>query len=156
MRTQSANVNALLTLASYERLMILHDDDMLTDGAVDRLASAWDAEDNEVDAVYGRQYISDADGTVDHERTASNDKYYYKDVAEGVQPSNLWAALVAQFPNDGMVRRVGGDGVPCSGRACARGIRATATSIPSGQDLARPVSAHRVSVFGAPRRTRPA
>ena len=104
-RTQSANVNSLLALAVHERLMILHDDDMLTEGAVDRLASAWDAENGELDAVYGRQYISDGDGTIDHDKTAVNGKYYYKDFPAGPQPSNLWAALVAQFPNDGMMMR---------------------------------------------------
>ena len=104
-RTQSANVNALLRLASYERLMIVHDDDLLTPGAIDRMADAWDETKGELDAVYGRQYISDAEGVVDVAMTDANNEYYCKNVGAGVQPSNIWAALVGQFPNDGMMVR---------------------------------------------------
>jgi hypothetical protein len=105
LRTQSANVNSLLQQATYERVILLHDDDLLTPGAVDRLAAAWDSNGGDVDAVYGRQYIASAEGVVDSALTSENDRYYHKTAPAGVQPSNLWAALVAQFPNDGMMMR---------------------------------------------------
>ena len=104
-RTQSANVNFLLQLATYERVVLLHDDDMLTPDALDRMTSDWDQRGGELDALYGRQYISDASGAIDTERTEANDRYYFKLAEPGIQPSALWSALVGQFPNDGMMMR---------------------------------------------------
>ncbi len=103
--TQSANVNSLLQLATYERVVLLHDDDLLTPGALDRMTSAWDQFGGELDALYGRQYISDASGAIDTGRTEANDRYYFKKAEPGIQPSALWSALVGQFPNDGMMMR---------------------------------------------------
>jgi glycosyltransferase involved in cell wall biosynthesis len=104
-RTQSANVNALFGLATYERLILLHDDDLFVKGGIDALAAAWDRHCGDIDAVYGRQYITDSFGIIDVRKTQENDRRFFKVAPEGIQASNLWAALVGQFPNDCMMMR---------------------------------------------------
>jgi glycosyltransferase involved in cell wall biosynthesis len=104
---QSANIRNVFQAASFERMVLIHDDDLMVPGGVDALITAWNAEDDKVDAVYGFQYIASASGDIDLKSSQSNNyAYFRRSEYVGGQQSNLWAALVAQFPNDGyMVRK---------------------------------------------------
>jgi hypothetical protein len=104
---QSGNVRNAFNMASFERLVLIHDDDFLVPGGLDALVAAWDAHGGEVDAVYGFQYVASASGDIDHAASrANNDAYFRRSATLGLQQSNLWAALVGQFPNNGyMIRR---------------------------------------------------
>lgn len=104
---QAANVNSAFQTASHSRLVLIHDDDFFLSGGIDHLSHAWTGARDEIDACYGFQAICDNDGTVDEEATSSNNhSYYRRDETIGAQDSPLWAALVAQFPNNGyMIRK---------------------------------------------------
>lgn len=104
---QSGNMRNVFQSASFERMVLIHDDDLMVPGGVDALISAWNAEDDKVDAVYGFQYIASASGDIDFKASQFNNHYYFRrPELLGAQKSNLWAALVAQFPNNGyMIRK---------------------------------------------------
>lgn len=103
---QSGNVSNAFSLAAYERLVLLHDDDFLLPGGLDRLDAAWrDAEGN-VDAAYGQQIVTDALGQPDPAATRYANEHHFRNLPAGPQQSNLWCALVQQFPSNAwMVRR---------------------------------------------------
>lgn len=104
---QAGNVLNGLANATYELVVLMHDDDLFVDGGVDALMTKWSSYDGQVDALYGFQYVADANGRVDKIATISNNKSYFREQKYvGSQRSNLWAALVGQFPNNGfLVRR---------------------------------------------------
>lgn len=104
-KTPSENVRAALRAASHERLLMIHDDDYMLPGGVDALASAWDAHGDDVDAVYGRQKLVFSNGDPDDDLTRNYDRLFRKNAEFGPQRSNLWAALIQQFPNTGMMFR---------------------------------------------------
>lgn len=105
-RGQSGNVNCAFAAASHERIVLLHDDDYLLPGGLDRLDAGWRAHHGEVDAVYGRQKICDHDGRIVDEWTQNSlDKRYLGDQYIGQTDDRLWAALVQQFHNNGMMIR---------------------------------------------------
>lgn len=103
---QSGNVNSAFAAASHERLVLLHDDDYFLPGGLDRLDAGWRAHDGEVDAVFGRQKICDHDGQiVDDWTKKSIINHYLTDDYIGQVDDRLWAALVQQFHNNGMMIR---------------------------------------------------
>jgi len=105
-RGQSGNVNCAFAAASHERIVLLHDDDYLLPGGLDRLDAAWRAYGGEVDAVYGRQKICDHDGRMLEEQTrVSLRNRYLTDEYIGQTNDRLWAALVRQFHNNSMMIR---------------------------------------------------
>jgi glycosyltransferase involved in cell wall biosynthesis len=101
---QAGNVNRLFAEASGDRLLLLHDDDLLVEGAISKLAAAWDPD---LSAVFGKQYIISDGGQVQKEQSEDLNEYFYRTPQyEGEKLSALEAALLAQFPNDGyLVRR---------------------------------------------------
>jgi hypothetical protein len=102
----SLNVRNAFAEASYERIVLIHDDDFLMPGGIDAMAEAWDAFGaDKVDAVYGRQHIALADGTLDERATRYYDAMFFKSAEFGPQETNLWAALAQQFPCNGMMIR---------------------------------------------------
>lgn len=102
----SENVINSFAQAGHERIVLMHDDDFMMPGGIDALAEAWDRfGDDAVDAVYGRQHIARADGSLDEAATRHSDAMFFKNVGFGVQETNLWAALAQQFPCNGMMIR---------------------------------------------------
>lgn len=98
---QAGNVNRLFDLAQGERLVLLHDDDILLPNAVQSMSDCWINHPNLV-ACFGKQaVINMADEVLQTPSQNLNDGYYRTDQYAGLQPSSLWSALVAQFPNDG-------------------------------------------------------
>lgn len=98
---QAANVNRLFDLARGDRLVLLHDDDLLLPQAVEALARCWDLHPN-LTAAFGKQYLIDMAGNTLIESSEQFNKRFYRTAQyAGYQASSLWSALVAQFPNDG-------------------------------------------------------
>jgi glycosyltransferase involved in cell wall biosynthesis len=121
---QAGNVNALLSAASGELFVLLHDDDLLEPDAVETLHRAW--EDNPgLVACYGRQIVIDAHGqALDRCSEELNSSYERTAQQAGRQLSSLRCALVGQFPNDGYMvstrpaRLTGYRDLPAVGPAC--------------------------------------
>jgi GT2 family glycosyltransferase len=103
-RRQAANVRNAFEQARHELVVLMHDDDFFLPGGLDALWRGWREADDGVDAVFGRQRIAAADGTFLPERSARWNAKYHR-LQPGLVPSNLWSALVQQFPMNGMMLR---------------------------------------------------
>jgi len=98
---QAGNVNRLFDLARGDRLVLLHDDDLLLPDAVQSMSDCWINHPNLV-VCFGKQSVSNMAGEVLQTPSQKlNDGYHRAGKYAGLQPSALWSALVAQFPNDG-------------------------------------------------------
>jgi GT2 family glycosyltransferase len=98
---QSGNVNALFARARGSRIVVLHDDDVLTAGAVTAMASAFDSAANVV-AVYGLQQVISERGELDTAKSAALNMCYTRTSANaGLRRDPVLDALRRQFPNDG-------------------------------------------------------
>ncbi|MFP4360168.1 MAG: glycosyltransferase family 2 protein [Alphaproteobacteria bacterium] len=103
---QAGNVMNAFRAATMDHVVLMHDDDLFVEGGIDALVDAWNAQRDEVDAVYGFQYVADSYGAIVSNQTTRNNNSYFRNVTYlGLQSSNLWAALVAQFPNNGFLIR---------------------------------------------------
>jgi glycosyltransferase involved in cell wall biosynthesis len=97
---QARNVDWLIANAQGDRLMLLHDDDLLCDNGLDKLVEAWEAERGIV-CVYGKQHVLSPTGNVlpveteDFNRRCSRVK-----ANRGVQESPLSVGLSQQLPNN--------------------------------------------------------
>jgi glycosyltransferase involved in cell wall biosynthesis len=98
---QAGNVNRLFDLARGDRLMLLHDDDLLFPDAVEVLDGCW-RENPGLVACYGKQYVISHAGSALPEATQAFDRSYMRSANRaGIQALKLWAALVEQMPPDG-------------------------------------------------------
>ncbi|BAU11546.1 glycosyl transferase family protein [Leptolyngbya sp. NIES-3755] len=98
---QAKNVDRLFNLALGDRLVLLHDDDLLLPDAVAALARCWDTVPD-LTAAFGKQYLIDMAGNSLMEASEQlNQRYYRTAKYAGYQASSLWSALTSQFPNDG-------------------------------------------------------
>lgn len=98
---QANNVNQLFTNAKGDRLILLHDDDLLLPDAVENLVNCWDSVPNLV-ACFGKQYIVDSEGSICLNDSHNLNHICYRDSKHiGIPTSALWSALVGQFPNNG-------------------------------------------------------
>lgn len=106
---QAENVNSLFDRAIGDRLLLLHDDDLLISNGLDRLAGVWDEHCKsglDVAAVFGKQYLVSADGEVRLEQSESlNQGYARTSDKAGVQDSAFLSGLTRQFPNDAYLVR---------------------------------------------------
>lgn len=103
---QSGNVNSAFSAASHERIVLMHDDDFFLEGGLDYLVEAWDSSPVCLDAVYGRQIVCDIDGRPQENLTQKRLQGFFKtDDYLGIIDETLWAALVLQFPCNGMMMR---------------------------------------------------
>jgi glycosyltransferase involved in cell wall biosynthesis len=100
-KRQAGNVNHLFEQASGDRLLLLHDDDVLLPDAVSRLAACWE-EEPDITAAFGKQYLIRMDGVLlQRESEELNEAYQRTSAFVGRQSSAIRSALTAQFPNDG-------------------------------------------------------
>jgi glycosyltransferase involved in cell wall biosynthesis len=98
---QAGNVNRLFELARGERLILLHDDDVLFPDAVEVLDRCW-RENAHLIACYGKQYVISHSGNPLPRATQEFDRTYHRtEQRAGLPQSKLWAALVEQMPPDG-------------------------------------------------------
>lgn len=106
-RGQAGNVSQLFQEASAEKLILLHDDDLLMPGAIRTLLGCWD-KDPKTGAAFGKQYITDHEGHILEGATENLNRYFYR-TAEyaGARLTPMESALVQQFPNDAYMIRSG-------------------------------------------------
>jgi len=110
---QARNVASLFERALGDKILLLHDDDLLTTDGVEKLVSLWKLHPR-LDAAFGAQYEANHDGAIDVEASARlNAAFRRTKDAEGLQPLPGRTGLVQMFPNNGwmadarLVRRVG-------------------------------------------------
>lgn len=102
---QAKNVDQLFQEAKGDFIVLLHDDDLLLDGALDALLQCFD-EHQDVVAAFGKQRVVDAEENAKPETTRKvNEGYYRTSEYAGRQSSALRSAVVQQFPNDGYMVR---------------------------------------------------
>jgi len=110
---QARNVDRLFREAQGDSIVLLHDDDLLLEGALRALSDCFE-QNEEVVAAFGKQQVADTTGTVDEDTTQTlNEVYHRTRDNAGRQSSSLRSAVTQQFPNDGYMvdaeaaRRVG-------------------------------------------------
>jgi glycosyltransferase involved in cell wall biosynthesis len=112
---QARNVSNLFARARGDKILLIHDDDLLTSDAVDKLVSLWQHYP-QLDAAFGAQYEADHDGMIDFDASERLNTAFRRTKAnEGLQPLAGRTGLIQMFPNNGwmadarLVKRVGYD-----------------------------------------------
>jgi glycosyltransferase involved in cell wall biosynthesis len=110
---QARNVASLFARARGDKILLIHDDDLLTTDAVEKLVSLWQRHP-QLDAAFGDQYEADHDGAIDFDASVRlNADFRRTREAEGVQPLAGRTGLIQMFPNNGwmadarLVKRIG-------------------------------------------------
>jgi glycosyltransferase involved in cell wall biosynthesis len=110
---QARNVASLFKRASGDKILLIHDDDLLTTDGVEKLVSLWELHP-QLDAVFGDQYEADHSGAIDYEASAYlNVAFRRTRDAEGLQRLPGRTGLIQMFPNNGwmadarLVKRIG-------------------------------------------------
>ncbi len=102
---QDGNVNLLFARARGERLVLLHDDDLLLPNALQDLAACWLAAPH-LTAAFGKQHEMDMNGTIINRDSRSRQKQYDRIRNKaGLLAVPAEAGLVQMFPNDGFMVR---------------------------------------------------
>jgi glycosyltransferase involved in cell wall biosynthesis len=97
---QAENINFIYKIAKADKIVLLHDDDLLMPNAIEDLHSCWDLHPDLV-AAYGKQYIISEDGIVDSSHSDELNRMFFRTSNQaGLQKSSLEAAIIHQFPND--------------------------------------------------------
>ncbi|MFM0045783.1 glycosyltransferase [Paraburkholderia sediminicola] len=110
---QARNVASLFERARGDKILLIHDDDLLTTDGVEKLVSLW-ALHPQLEVAFADQYEADHSGAVDFdESTRLNTAFRRTKDAEGLQPLPGRTGLVQMFPNNGwmanadLVKRIG-------------------------------------------------
>lgn len=102
---QAGNVNDLFDRARGDRIVLLHDDDLLLPDAIETLSNCW-VEESNLTASFGKQYIISVTGEINQSESEYLNKLFFRTPDKaGLQPSALESALLQQFPNDGFLIR---------------------------------------------------
>jgi glycosyltransferase involved in cell wall biosynthesis len=97
---QAGNINFIYEIAKGDKIVLLHDDDLLLPNSLEDLNSCWDIHPNLV-AAYGKQYFISEEGTIDQNLSSKLNQFYFRTSDKsGLQKSSIEAALLHQFPND--------------------------------------------------------
>jgi len=109
---QARNVASLFARASGDKILLIHDDDLLTTDALEKLVSLWQRYP-QLDVAFGDQYEADHDGVIDFDASVRlNADFRRTAQAEGIQPLAGRTGLIQMFPNNGwmadarLVRRI--------------------------------------------------
>ncbi|WP_233830370.1 glycosyltransferase family 2 protein [Paraburkholderia sp. ZP32-5] len=110
---QARNVASLFARASGDKILLIHDDDLLTTDAVEKLVSLWQRHP-QLDAVFGDQYEADHNGVIDFDASVRLNADFRRTAdVEGIQPLAGRTGLIQMFPNNGwmadarLVKRIG-------------------------------------------------
>jgi glycosyltransferase involved in cell wall biosynthesis len=110
---QARNVANLFERASGDKILLIHDDDLLTTDGVEKLVSLWTLHP-QLDAAFGDQYEADHSGAVDFDASVRlNSAFRRTRDAEGLQTLAGRTGLIQMFPNNGwmadakLVKRIG-------------------------------------------------
>ena len=97
---QTGNVNMLFELAKGDRIVLLHDDDLLLPNAIVDLDRCWQIEPD-LTAAFGKQYLISMAGEILQKESEELNTIFYKTAeTEGLQPSSIDSAILQQFPNN--------------------------------------------------------
>ncbi len=97
---QAANVNALFANAAGDRLVLLHDDDLLLPGALEELSECWSAVPD-LSAAFGKQYMIDMAARILPAESEALNNFYGRTAAAAGEVIPGLAAIRRMFPNDG-------------------------------------------------------
>lgn len=98
---QTGNINKLFNTIKGDKVVLLHDDDLLLPQALEKLAFCF-KKDPEVKVVFGKQYIIDANGSTDLKASENLNNVYFRTKSfQGNFLTSLEAGFLQQFPNDG-------------------------------------------------------
>jgi len=150
---QNANVAALFQRANGDRLVLLHDDDLLLPGAIDMLLEPWQRYPN-LSMTFGQQDHITHDGAMDHKETEEHRIGHNLNDTPMLIEDALKSALLLQIPSDGfmllssLARRIGYRSDEEVGVYCDKDFAlrvGAALDADSMYYLARPVSLYRSS-----------
>ncbi len=100
---QAENTNFLFRNAQGEKLLLLHDDDLLLPEAIETMVEIF-KKDPEVQIIFGKQYLMSENGEIDYRNSEYlNDFYFRTKKYEGSKLSPVEAGIIQQFPNDGFM-----------------------------------------------------
>ncbi|CAB3781868.1 glycosyltransferase [Pararobbsia alpina] len=102
---QAGNVNDLFERAKGDRLVLLHDDDLLSPNAVSDLAACWN-DHPDLTAAFGNQYVIENDGTVLKDASLNVNRDFHRiEENAGLMPVPATAGIMRMFPNDAYMVR---------------------------------------------------
>lgn len=98
---QSNNMNFLFENAKGNKLLLIHDDDLLMPKALETLVCIL-IDDPTVKIAFGKSYVMDEHGVVNHSESHMNNSHFYKEAKyEGSVLTPMEAGIIQQFPNNG-------------------------------------------------------
>lgn len=98
---QAENINKLFESATGDKIILLHDDDLLLQNSVETLLSCF-IKHPEIDVAYGKQYLISQSGTIDYKTSEEFNDYYFRNRStEGFKLDPVESGFLQQFPNDG-------------------------------------------------------
>ncbi|HTJ93727.1 MAG TPA: glycosyltransferase [Pararobbsia sp.] len=98
---QGANVASLFARAHGDKVLLLHDDDLLESDGIETLLALWDVVPD-LEVAFGDQYVIDIEGRIDHAESAQcNIDFFRTHDAQGLQTVPGRTGLVSMFPNNG-------------------------------------------------------
>jgi glycosyltransferase involved in cell wall biosynthesis len=110
---QARNVASLFERARGDKILLIHDDDLLTSDGVEKLVSLW-ALHPQLEVAFADQYEADHSGAVDFDASMRlNTAFHRTKNAEGLQFLPGRCGLIQMFPNNGwmananLVKRIG-------------------------------------------------
>ncbi|PZR39303.1 glycosyltransferase family 2 protein [Paraburkholderia fungorum] len=110
---QARNVASLFERARGDKILLIHDDDLLTTDGIEKLVSLW-ALHPHLEVAFANQYEADHNGIVDLDASMRlNIAFHRTRDAEGLQPLPGRTGLIQMFPNNGwmanadLVKRIG-------------------------------------------------
>ncbi|MGP8432230.1 glycosyltransferase family 2 protein [Paraburkholderia fungorum] len=110
---QARNVASLFERARGDKILLIHDDDLLTTDGIEKLVSLW-ALHPYLEVAFANQYEADHNGIVDLDASMRlNIAFHRTRDAEGLQPLPGRTGLIQMFPNNGwmanadLVKRIG-------------------------------------------------
>ncbi len=97
---QADNTNFLFNHAKGDKVLLLHDDDLLLPEAIETMVKVFE-KDPSVNIVFGKQYLMSETGEIDYENSPQLNEFYFRtEKYEGSKLSAIEAGIIQQFPND--------------------------------------------------------
>lgn len=97
---QAGNVNKCFSMAKGDRLVLLHDDDLLLPNALSDLSKCWEIIPD-LTLAYGKRYNINMDGTVIKKDTLSKNGFSITTDKSGLRESSLKFAIYDPLPPNG-------------------------------------------------------
>lgn len=100
---QTENTNFLFNHAKGEKVVLLHDDDLLLPEAIETMVEVCKV-DSSIQVVFGNQYLMSDSGEIKYKNSPQLNGFYFRsEEYEGSKLSSVEAGIIQQFPNDGFM-----------------------------------------------------